>query len=216
MNTSEKKCECFTNESQNGLPCPHDHRPMNNENAFKHCPDCQKEQPCDVCENRITYAGGCAKCGKLNRLTIPLNTNSTPPQELRQEAVINPFISNLTELRKATELLETMIPSDERKNLAKMYYTRATEMIEANRIQVYMDKIKQLENMLDDAFDEIKNVEQKAREEVFKKMEEEFDVFLCCTGRCEHKGKGEEPELWLSAKAQIIKCTKEAFNPKSP
>jgi hypothetical protein len=53
----------------------------------------------------------------------------------------------------------------------------------------------------------IKDLLTTAREEERKKLieqvREEFDVFLCCTSRCEHKGKGES-ELFLSAKKQII------------
>ncbi len=45
----------------------------------------------------------------------------------------------------------------------------------------------------------------KERENLSKKLTYAFDVFLCCTGRCEHKGKGSEPDLWLDAKKQIIR-----------
>lgn len=120
-----------------------------------HGEHCQKEQPeQEVHDKLMNMALDHAKSA-AHPPVLP-----SPPQELRQEAVINPFVGNIAELHKAIELLETMIPSDERKNLAKMYYTTATEMIEANRIQAYMEKIKQLQNMLDDASDEIKNVEQ--------------------------------------------------------
>ncbi|TXH07891.1 MAG: hypothetical protein E6R04_11990 [Spirochaetes bacterium] len=52
-----------------------------------------------------------------------------------------------------------------------------------------------------------KTLLQKEREKVRKlfleKLNEEFDIFLCCTGRCEHKGRGES-DLFLDAKKQII------------
>ncbi len=51
------------------------------------------------------------------------------------------------------------------------------------------------------------------RENLSKKLTRAFDVFLCCTGRCEHKGKGAEPDLWLDAKKQIIR---DFNNPEFP
>lgn len=161
--TEEKKCEACKAVPHNG------------HNTDMYCcrHTCQKEQPsidtvfiCQKCRNKKDRW----KPGAIVPYCVCEET--TPPQELRQEAVINPFVGNIAELHKAIELLETMIPSDERKNLAKMYYTTATEMIEANRIQAYMEKIKQLQNMLDDASDEIKNVEQKARDDERKRCAE--------------------------------------------